>query len=183
MSPTKVCATTWAGLALLLAVGITSAADTPPTAMTGDGHQQTTPHRATCEQWDDLASCKVSWYRLLANPSAYRGKVVGITGYLARDFGNLVLYPDKADYVKGNETDSILLERPFAIPKNILDKAKAGGCSVFILGRFSTEAEVVGFDTLRTGGLYDIHKIISAPWVPSDEPLDMNGIHILPPGG
>lgn len=167
------CAWRAVGMAWLLATSTASMADTPRPAAS--------QHKLACERWEVVSSCEVSWYRLLANPAAYRGKIVGLTGYLVSDFGNLILYPDKANYESGSETASILLERPLSIPRNIADKVSASGYPVFILGRFTTKAEIAGFNTPRAGGLYDIHKIISTSRTPSDEPLIMDGIHVLPP--
>jgi len=145
------------------------------------GHQQMARHDKTCKAWENGQACYVSWYRLLAHPEAYRDKVVWITGYLVSDFGELILYPNKADYEATSEVDSVLLVRPFAIPKDVADKLASDAYPVTVMGRFNPDAPVAGFDIPRAGSLYDIHKIVSSPRVVSDEPLNMTGIRILPP--
>lgn len=168
------------GAALSLASGVGAAATGPKAAGAG---QSTAVHQPGCDRFDTLAPCEVSWYRLLSSPAAYNGKIVGITGYLVSDFGNLILYPDKAAYASGSDASSVILGRPLAIPRNIADKAAADGCMVYVLGRFTSEGGIAGFNTPRAGGLYEIHKIISMRRVPSDEPLDVQGIRILPAEG
>lgn len=121
-----------------------------------------------------------AWYRLLAAPAAYRGKIVGLTGYLVSDFGNLILYPDKASYERGNEDDSIVLERPFTIPKEIVDKAANCVFPVYVLGRLGPRIEGNVHVVPRRGSLYDIHRIIMTPRIPSGTPLNMEGMHVDP---
>jgi hypothetical protein len=134
-----------------------------------------------CERWSVLASCGVSWYRLQANSSAYRGRIVGLTGYLISDFGDLVLYPDKANYEGGNELDSIVLERPFTISREIVDKVASGVYPVFVLGRFGPPVQGDAHAVPRAGRLYEIHKIMITSRVPSGSPLNTDGIRIQPP--
>lgn len=169
------------GLTMLLACGTTAMASSTDITDGPTGHPAPLTREAACEQWSPLPACYVSWHRLLANPAAYRGKIVWLTGYLVSDFGNLILYPDKANYESGGEIDSVLLKRPFAIPGDIADKASAGIYPVIVMGRFSPEAETVGFDRSRAGSLYDIHKITHTQRVPSGEPLNRDGIHIQSP--
>lgn len=158
---------------LLLAMSNVAVADTP-------AHASPTSSAPACEQWTTLEPCEVSWYALLANPKAYRGRIVGVTGYLVSAFGNLILYPDKANYESGSETASLLLERPFSIPRDLASQVTAGGRTVYVLARFTTKAEVVGFNTPRAGGLYEIHKIINSQRTLSSEPLNMDGIRFQP---
>lgn len=165
-------------LALLLLIAVTVAATGKAVTNTTPG--QPTPSRGGCEKWSDATSCEVSWYRLQADPAAYRGKIVGLTGYLVSNFGDLVLYPDKIHYDSGSEVDSIILERPFAVSREIVDKAASGAYPVFVLGRFGPAVEADVHTVPRSGSLYDIRKILTVPRIPSGAPLDTDGIRILP---
>lgn len=137
---------------------------------------------AGCDQWAALPTCYVSWYRLLANPEAYRGKVVWLTGYLVSDFGELILYPDRTNYEGGGEAASILLQRPYDVSEDLVDQASSGIYPVVVMGRFSPVVEKIGFDRSRAGGLYDIHKISRTQRVPSGEPFNRRGVRILQSG-
>lgn len=165
-------------VALLVSSAVATAGERPPAA-----GQKAPIHEAACKQWAALPTCYVSWYRLLANPVAYRGKIVWLTGYLVSDFGELILYPDKTSYEGGSETDSILLGRPYAVSEEMADKASSGIYPVIVMGRFTPDAGKIGFDRARAGSLYDIHKITRTQRVPSGEPLNRDGLRILPPGG
>lgn len=167
-------------LSLLVSSAVAVASTAGASTKGGDGHEPVRRPGA-CEQWSVLASCGVSWYRLQADPSAYRGKIVGITGYLVSDFGDLVLYPDEANYESGNELDSIVLNRPFTISREIVDKAASGAYPVFVLGRFGPPVQGNVHVVPRAGSLYDIHKIIITSRVPSGSPLNTEGIRIQSP--
>ncbi|MEY2149308.1 hypothetical protein SAMN05192579_12017 [Rhodanobacter glycinis] len=171
------------GALALLMSGAVAVAKTTAAATNGDDGQGSVRDPGACEQWSVVASCGVSWYRLQANPSAYRGKIVGLTGYLVSDFGDLILYPDKANYEGGNELDSIVLERPFAVSQEIVDKAVSGVYPVFVLGRLGPPVQGNVHVVPRAGSLYDIHKIIITQRVPSGSPLNKKGIRIQPSEG
>ena len=143
--------------------------------------RQPAPREGTCETWSASAFCEISWDRLQANPAAYRGKIVGLTGYLVSDFGDLILYPDMTHYESGSEVDSIILERPFAISREIVDKAASGAYPVFVLGRLGPAVAGDVHNVPRSGRLYDIRKILMTPRVPSGTSLNKDGIRILPP--
>lgn len=142
--------------------------------------EESVASKGTCGQWTRRQACDVSWYRLLANPESYRGKIVRLTGYLVSDFGDLIFYPDKADYDAASEIDSVILERPFTIPKAVADKAATGAPAVIVMGRFKpmdgAEHQVIP----RAGTLYDIQRIVGTSRVPSGTPLDTDGIRIQP---
>lgn len=159
----------------LLAAGIAVAGTPKPAAS-----QVAASKQGACERWEVFADCHVSWYRLLANPAAYRGRIVGVTGYLVSDFGDLILYPDKASYQRGNEDDGLILQRPFSISKRIVDKAAHGAFPVYVLGRLGSPIEGNVHVIPRVGSLYEIHKILDTPRIPSGTPLEMDGIHIQP---
>lgn len=180
MSRFKMCLVMSAGLAALLACAAAIAGAAPSTTRTV-AHPLPPSGATGCAKWDQVSTCYVSWYRLLANPEAYRGRIVWITGYLVSDFGELILYPDKADYEAASEVDSIILVRPYAIPKNIADKLATDVYPVTVMGRFSPEARSAGFGIPRAGSLREIRKIVSTPRVNSDERLNMQGVRILPP--
>lgn len=178
MRQKDICSVRALSMMVLLAASAVAMAGTHKPLAAGHALRVQASGKATCEQWTMLQMCDVSWYRLLANPNAYRGKIVRLTGYLVGDFGDLIFYPDKADYDAASEIDSIILERPFTVPKAIVDAASSGVYPVTVMGRFKPMAGAAHVVVPRAGTIYDIRKIVSAPRVPSGTPLNMDGIHV-----
>lgn len=168
--------------AVLLAFSVVALAAEHPSSAPESRHSKQAAGKAQCEQWRALQACDVSWYRLLASPEAYRGKIVRLTGYLVSDFGDLIFYPDKANYEEASEIDSVVLERPFTISKAIADKAASGVSAVVVMGRFKPMDGVEHLAVPRAGTIYDIQKIASSPRVPSGTPLNTDGIRVQSPG-
>jgi len=127
-----------------------------------------------------MRDCEVSYYRLLAAPEVLEGHIVGLTGYLASDFGVLVLYPDAVAFQGRRHVESLVLEPPFSIPEDLLDEVRntEGVYPVFVYGRFRPEHDAPTLAPRRLGALHDIRKILAVPQVISREPLDMHGISV-----
>ena len=60
-------------------------------------------HRSTCPVW---------FARLAAQPEKYHGRVVNVVGFLAVDFGELVIYASESDYEHRIDGASIRVKVP-----------------------------------------------------------------------
>lgn len=128
-----------------------------------------------CHPWGaDTAKelCTPSFYRLLAEPEQYHGKIVGLTGFFIEEFGSFVLYPSQQAYAGNQGVDGIeitgLIERDKSgslithspdIPDEIMDSARSRGVdSVFVVGKF--DAKAIGVDIPRSGAIRLHHMVL-----------------------
>jgi hypothetical protein len=58
------------------------------------------------------AVCKISFYKLLADPERYNNKYIAVAGYIDIDNGRLAVYPDKWSYRYDVPENSFSVEVP-----------------------------------------------------------------------
>lgn len=80
------------------------------------GAQKTSEMKSGCTE----EACFASIINVMANPSAYNGKRVTVTGYLA-SFGILGLYPTEINYRMGDAPSSIGFRIPMSQQKKWVD--------------------------------------------------------------
>jgi hypothetical protein len=86
------------GLMLTLMIYVSSRAAEPGAT---PGNRTTTPDgrfNTPCDWRGGRELCIVSFYRLIANPERYHGKLIAVTGYLRMAAGNVVLFPNELSF-------------------------------------------------------------------------------------
>jgi hypothetical protein len=141
---------------------------------THDGRFQTRCHAWGADTSKEL--CTPSFYRLLAKPEQYHGKVVGLTGFLIEQFGRFVLFPSQEVYAANQDAEGIeitgLIERDNSgrlimhspdIPDEIKNSATTSGVQpITVVGIF--DAKYVGVEPPRSGAI-QLHHMIWSPRV------------------
>ena len=120
--------------------------------------------------------CQVSFYRLLAKPEMYDGRVILVIGYLIDVYGDHVLFANRESYDSGVEVEGIRLiggKMEQDIEK-IENHEKNGAWPVFVIGTF--DAKYSGAQLPRLGALKDIQVITTRG-------LRVNGARPNGPGG
>lgn len=135
--------------------------------------------KTPCYAWGADTSkelCTPSYYRLVAEPEQYHGKVVGLTGFLIEDFGRFVLFPSQEAYAGSRDVEGIeitgLIERDKHgslitqspdIPDEIKGSATSGGAQpIFVVGTF--DAKYIGVGVPRLGAI-QLHHMVWSPRV------------------
>lgn len=93
--------------------------------------------------------CQVSFYKLLANPERYDGKMISVSGYLVRAFDRLVLFPNRERYEADAQIEGIEIDESGSLPDDLKSKIEGGAYPVTVLGSF--DAKYVGADVPRLG--------------------------------
>jgi len=169
---------TWRLLAVALVLSMLAAAKlSGPTfselqRTTHDGRFKTRCHAWGADTSKEL--CTPSFYRLLAEPEQYHGKVVGLSGFVIEEFGDFVLFPSREAYAGNQDAEGIEITGPFErdkggrlityapdVPDEIRDSAKSGGAHpIFVVGTF--DAKYTGGDIPRSGAIR-LHHMVSSP--------------------
>jgi hypothetical protein len=102
--------------------------------------------------------CEVSFFRLLAVPERYDGKVVAVTGFLINVFSQPTLFPSRESYNSNVPVEGIFVDGP--IPTDIREHLQNGIAPVFIVATF--DAKFQGNDFPRLGALRKVFKITMA---------------------
>lgn len=135
---------------------------------THDGRLNTSCPRDTKNV--SLKACTPSFYRVLAAPEQYHGKIITLTGFLIREFDRYFLFPNKQSYENGQDVDSIEItgiveskeEGTFItyvpeVPEKIKSQVDKDGLSaVLVSGIF--DARYVGNSAPRAG-------VIRSTWI------------------
>ncbi|WP_256644876.1 hypothetical protein [Thermomonas paludicola] len=128
-----------------------------------------------CNPWGDDASrefCEISFYSLIARPEQYHGRMIGVTGFLVKDFGKFVLFPSREHYEAGINVEGIevigavrrdkggeVTTQPPVIPQEISSLAQSGGVfPVYIVGLF--DAKYLGTGSARLGAVHFHHMLL-----------------------
>lgn len=170
MSKIVVCAffLAWSGIGM---TGSKDASNLPRT--THDGRFKT-----RCDAWGidrTKELCELSFFRLIAQPEQYHGRLVGVTGFLVEDFGRFVLFPNQGSYDAGIDVEGVeitggvernqngvLVTHPPDIPVEVRQLARAGGAyPVFVVGTF--DAKHVGVSAARLGVIRVHHMLLASP--------------------
>jgi hypothetical protein len=85
----------------------------PADAQSSNSGSKSTPDgrfNTACFPWGEDSSrelCRVSFYRLIASPERYDGKLIAVSGYLRRVFGRPVLFPGKSSFEASAQTEGL----------------------------------------------------------------------------
>jgi hypothetical protein len=86
----------------------------------------------------------VSFYRLIAEPEKYDGRLVMIVGYLVDLFGAPVLFPNFSSFDSGSDVEGIELVGARFSPE-ILAAKKKGVWPVYVVGIFDAKSTLSQF--------------------------------------
>jgi hypothetical protein len=126
------------------------------------GSRMTTPDGrfdTACFPWGEDSSrelCRVSFYRLIASPERYDGKLIAVSGYLRRVFGKPVLFPNQASFEAGAQSEGIELMAA-SIPRELREKLDTGVPAVLVVGVF--DGKYIGNALPMLGALRSIHNV------------------------
>jgi hypothetical protein len=113
-----------------------------------------------CNPWlrdSHLEMCEVSFYRLLATPEKYDGRIITVTGFLVRVFGRPVLFPDRQSYDADLQYEGVELVGKFDVDSKLAHNISEGIFPVTVVGRFDARYE--GPDVERLGGICNIYSV------------------------
>ena len=100
--------------------------------------------------------CEVSFYRLLATPEKYHGRLVGVVGFLVIVFGKPVLFANREAYEAGANYEGLVLVNP-KLPAKIAREIRIGISHVVVVGVL--DAKDIGDRIPRLGSLKDVENI------------------------
>ena len=100
--------------------------------------------------------CEVSFYRLLAAPEKYHGRLVGVVGFLVSVFGRPVLFATRESYEANADYEGLVLVNA-KLPESIASKIRFGVSRVVVIGVF--DAKDIGDRLPRLGSLTDIESV------------------------
>jgi len=112
-----------------------------------------------CFSWGKDASrdfCETSFYRLLAAPEKYHGRLIGVIGFLVRVFDRPVLFVNRDSYEAGAEYEGVALV-DVEIPGDIKGRLDDGVWPVLVVGEF--DAKYTGIQIPRLGALRKIQSV------------------------
>ena len=140
---------------------------------TPDGHAIRTPDGrfgTACYGAPTEEVCQASFYRLIARPDAYDGRVILVIGYLIYVFGEPTLFANRESYDSGVDVEGI---RIFGdLPPKIDHQAQTGVWPVAVIGTF--DAKEMGAAIPKLGAI-TVKRIFS--------PLRVHGARANGPGG
>lgn len=152
-------------LALLICVdGLAAdAGDTRGSAAsTPDGRFNT-----RCHPWgNDLPRelCRVSFYRLIATPERYDGKLIAVSGYLRSVAGSVVLFPSESSFNAGALSEGVEVVN-YALPKTIESELDDGVFPVMVVAVF--DASYAGMSAWPVLGAFrdvkNMTKVLTLP--------------------
>ena len=102
-------------------------------ASTSDGRFNTQCHPWGNDQSREL--CRASFYRLIASPERYDGKLVAVTGYLTSIAGRVVLFPSESSFKASALSEGIEVIN-YDLPKTISGKLGDGVFPVMVVAVF-----------------------------------------------
>lgn len=124
-----------------------------------------------CIQWIANPSrdiCYVSFYRIISTPERYDKRLVKLSGFLIKMFGQYVLFPSKDSYESGVDLDGVGIMNSDSVPKSLAQKADVGLFPVTVIGVFDAKYGGDGNSPLMLlGALKDVEVIKYAPRVNS----------------
>lgn len=100
--------------------------------------------------------CEVSFYRLIAEPQQYDGKLIKVVGYLTNVFGKPFLFVNQASVGAMIHMEGISLIGAHIPPGLARDVDPGGAWPVMVVGVF--DAKFVGYPE-SAGALHDIKNI------------------------
>ncbi len=147
---------TW--LAVIAGVGISLA----PVVIVAQVQEEKSPDGRfgmQCYEYagEGIELCVVPFYRLLATPERYHGRMVALTGFIKKEFGVPTMFPSKESYLSGVNVEGIEIVDA-KIPKEIQDELKNGVWPVYVIGVF--DAKYQGGNISRLGALRNVRKIM-----------------------
>ena len=117
-----------------------------------------------CAQMAFGNTCMLSFYRLLATPEKYHGKLVFISGFLIKVAGlEPMLFPNRDSYNSGQTIEGIYIDGP--IPPDIAAHLKEGISPIWVIGVF--DARFIGYDLQTLGALRNIKNIVKGGFPPT----------------
>lgn len=155
------------GLALVLAIGVDGrAADAGATRKnagpTPDGRFNTACHPWGNDQTREL--CAVSFYRLIAAPERYDGKLVAVNGYLKSVFGRVVLFPSESSFNASSLSEGIEVIN-YTLPKALEPELDDGIFPVMVVAVF--DAKYIGSGAWPLLGAFrdvkNVDKVLTLP--------------------
>ena len=115
-------------------------------------------------------TCMLSFYRLLATPEKYHGKLVLVSGFFIKVGGiEPMLFPNRDSYNSGETLEGIYIIDG-SIPPDIAAHLKEGISPVWIIGVF--DARFIGYDLRTLGALRNVKNIVLGGFPPSLVPRE-----------
>ena len=174
---------------LLTAPVLVWAAAQKPKFDTRDGTTPDGRFGTRCTPWGPYPfreMCQVSFYRLLANPEQYDGRLVGLQGLLINALDQPMLFVNRQSYDTGNPGEGILVDGE--IPPEFKEFMGTGIFPAIVIGVFDAKylgngVPVLGalrkIELINTGAHFGPHGFELAP-LPSS-PQTPAGTVPLPP--
>lgn len=122
-----------------------------------------------CYAWGRDASrelCNVSFYKLIATPEKYDGRLVSVVGFIVKIFDQVVLYPSKERYEADVPVEGIELIGTSMDPEDqkVMAHLSQGLAPVMVLAVF--DGKYAGSGIPRLGAFRNIVGIRYVPRIP-----------------
>lgn len=100
--------------------------------------------------------CRVSFYKLIAVPEKYHGRLIAVVGYLRTSFGRPVLFVNRDSFESNADYEGVAITDG-DIPKEIKEKMDVGVWPVLVVGVF--DARYAGIQNQRLGALRKVRNV------------------------
>jgi hypothetical protein len=160
VQPVLIAAALFCGLHVAHALPAISVSDLPE--KTPDGR-----FTSRCIAWGNDSNrefCKVSFYRLIATPEKYHGRLIGVVGFMITLFGEPVLFVNHDSYWANLDYEGVTLIGA-DIPNKLKAKIKNGVRPILVVGVF--DANYIGTQIPRLGALRDIQIVTLLEHLPT----------------